>query len=189
MNAPTRPRLRAGAIVFVGGLLAGLVLAWAADSRRPARAELWRTGAPPRETRLDALSLRDTLGARVDLARVGVPQVVMISSTRCAVCRQAMADFRASQVTGGAFPRLTVVTIEGADSGAMEWRAAQVQAGAFLGPANEGARTTLSFQFPGTPVFIALDSAARIVASMPGYPGRENFSTWVDVMAGRRVAP
>ena len=189
MSLVPRPRIRAGAIVFAVGLLAGAVLAWVVEARRPPRVQLARTGEAPRATRLDALGLRDTLGVRVDLARVGVPQVVMISSTSCGVCRSALADFRSVQAAGGSFARLTVVTIEGADSGAVELRAAHVQPGAILGPADDGARTTMAFQFPGTPIFISLDSAARVVASLPGYPGREAFTSWVDVMAGRRVAP
>lgn len=189
MSAAPRPRIRAGAIVFAAGLLAGTALAWVVEARRPPRAQLARTGEAPRATRLDALGLRDTLGVRADLARAGVPQVIMISSTSCAVCRSALADFRAVQAAGGSFARLAVVTIEGADSGAVELRAAHVHPGWVLGPADEGARTTMVFQFPGTPVFIALDSAARVVASLPGYPGREAFISWVDVMAARRVAP
>ncbi len=189
MSDAPRPRVSAGALVFIAGLVAGLALAWFVESRRAPAPELARTGEAPRAMKVDALSLRDTLGARVDLARAGVPQVVMISSTTCGVCRRAFADFRALQAAGTAMPRLVVVTIEGADSGAVELRAVRVTPGAVLGPADEGARTTLAFQFPGTPVFLALDSSARVVASLPGYPGREAMATWVDVMAARRVAP
>ena len=203
MTATPRPRVSAGAIVFIGGLVAGLALAWLIDARprgndsaeRPPDAlagagdALARTGQPPRATRLDALGLRDTMGRRVDLATAGVPQVVMISSTSCVVCRSAFADFRALEAGGESFARLAVVTIEGADSGAVELRAVRVTPGAVLGPADEGARTTLTFQFPGTPVFIALDSGANVVASLPGYPGRAAMATWLDVMAGRRAAP
>ena len=199
----SRPRVSAGAIVFIGGLVAGLALAWliearrggvdsikrTTDARHDTAGALARTGQPPRATRLDALGLRDTTGRRVDLAAAGVPQIVMISSTTCSVCRRAFADFRARAAEGASFARLSVVTIEGADSGAIELRTMRVTPGAVLGPADEGARTTLTFQFPGTPVFIALDSGAHVVASLPGYPGRAAMATWLDVMAGRRAAP
>ena len=191
MSAPRTAR-GAGALVFGGGLAVGLVLAYLAEGRRPsapdANAPVERTGAVPREVRLDALRLRDTLGAIVDLARAGVPQVVMINSTNCGVCKKALADLR-DEARGRRVARLSVVTIEGADSGAVVLAAARVAAGAVLGPADEGGRTLLAFQFPGTPIFIALDSAARIVATMPGYPGRDAFRPWADVMFARRVRP
>lgn len=189
-----RPRRagRAGALVFGGGLIAGLALAWLVESRRPAEPvrapAVERTGDAPRALGLEALRLRDTTGVIANLAQVGVPQVVMINSTNCGVCKRALADLR-DAAAGAPVPRLTVVTIEGADSGAVMMRAARLVPGGLLGPANEGVRTMLAFQFPGTPVFIALDSGAHVVASLPGYPGREAFTSWREVMFGRRQRP
>ena len=184
----------ARAWVFGMGLLVGLALAaWQetarVTSRVAARAPLVaRTGEAPRALTLEALRLSDTLGVPIDFARAGVPQVVMINSTTCGVCTRALADFRDASARGP-LVRLAVVTIEGADSGAILLRAARLVPAQVLGPANEGARSTLTFQFPGTPVFLALDSAARVIASLPGYPGREAMVPWVDVMAGRRASP
>lgn len=192
MNAAPRRSLGAGALVFGGGLLAGLALAWLVESRRAsepiAAPRVERTGGAPRVLGLEALRLSDTAGVVANLAHRGVPQVVMINSTNCGVCKRALADLR-DAAAGAPVPHLTVVTIEGADSGAVMMRAARLVPGGLLGPANEGVRTTLAFQFPGTPVFIALDSGARVVASMPGYPGGAAFTSWRAVMFGTRTRP
>jgi hypothetical protein len=194
-EAPPRAR-GAGAWPFVAGALAGLALVALVELVHPTglvpgrdgAPALDRTGAAPRGASLDALTLADTAHRVVDLAAARAPQVVMLASTTCGVCRRALADFREAE-REAPLARLTLVMLEGADSGVVHLAHARVTAGRVLGPANEGARATMTFQFPGTPVFFALDAEARVVATLPGYPGREAFAPWVAVMQGRRAAP
>ena len=179
-------------IAVVGGGAIGAALFFlvpSGPSAAPTAAvELHRTGEAPRTISFGGIHLRDTAGAIVPVTRPGEPAIVMVNSITCAWCERALADF-AIAARGRTLSRLRVITIEGAAAGATMLARAGVKAGTVAGPDHESARTMLSLQFPGTPVFVAVDSGSRVVASLPGYPGREALSTWVAVMLGERAAP
>lgn len=182
-------------IAIIGGGALGALLSFLEPSgpatvpTSPVAApELHRTGEAPRAISLGGIRLVDTSGAVVPVSLPGTPAIVMVASVTCVWCERALADF-AAVARGRVLTRLRMITIEGAAGGARMLAHAGVKAGAVVGPEQESARTMLSLQFPGTPVFVAVDGQGKVLASIPGYPGREALSSWIAVMLGERDAP
>ena len=192
MSAAAAPRHGVPAwVALVGGGAIGAVLAFAVPALRAPAAvpsALHRTGSAPRTISLGGVRLQDTAGLTVPIVEPGQPAIVMVNSITCVWCEAALRDFAAAS-PGRVLPQLRVVTLEGAAPGARMLAHAGVRAGLVSGPGDESARTLLSLQFPGTPVFVAVDSASHVIASLPGYPGPEAMASWLAVMRGDRVAP
>jgi len=58
-----------------------------------------------------------------------------------------------------------------------------------IGPAAGRDQVMLTFRYPGTPTFLAVDKNGRVVGTMPGYPMREVLKTWYAVMVGDADTP
>ena len=178
-------------IALTAGIAVGGALAFVVPAMRvPASGapSLHRTGRAPRTISLGGVQLKDTAGVTVPIVVPGEPAIVMVNSITCVWCEAALRDFAAAE-PGRTLVRLRVVTLEGAAPGARMLAHAGVRPGVSSGPSDESARTLLSLQFPGTPVFVAVDSASHVIASLPGYPGREAMASWLAVMLGKRAAP
>lgn len=144
--------------------------------------------APPIAAALGAATVRDLAGQRVPIVPVGEPVIVMISSRTCPWCKKALKDI--GELTAGrAVPRLTVLTLEGAAEGTPMMAAERIVGARLIGPADDQAQVQMTFRYPGTPTFLAVDRRGRIAYTMPGYPMREVMRTWVAVMTGDAPAP
>ena len=129
------------------------------------------------------LMVRDSAGARIALAPVGKPAILMVNSKTCSFCRQSLKDIAAMQGTD-ALPMLRVVTLEGASVGSGMLQSLGVHGAFSAGPDGESDQVLLTFRIPGTPVFARTDSTGRIVETIPGYPGRETLARWLPIMRG-----
>lgn len=134
-----------------------------------------------------ALPTRAADGRAVALTRLGAPAVVMVVSTTCGVCKEALADFGRS-AGGRALPRLYVLTLEGAAAGPALARRAGVAGAEFVGPASDAAGAYFATAIAGTPTFVALDAAGHATRVLPGYPGLAAMRGWLAVMAGARTS-
>lgn len=130
-----------------------------------------------------ALTVRTAEGRVTPLVALGTPAVVMVVSTTCGVCKEALADFGRLRA-GRPLPRLWVVTLEGAERGPALTRAAGVTGAVHAGPVTPAAEALFTFQIAGTPTFLALDARGRVTRVLPGYPGSAAMAPWLRVMAG-----
>jgi hypothetical protein len=135
-----------------------------------------------------ALSVRTSAGRVVPLDGIGAPAVVMVVSQTCGVCKEALRDF-GRMAAGNPLPGLWLVTLEGAELGAPMLADAGVTGAVLAGPTSPAAEALFTFQIQGTPTFVALDAGGRVQGVLPGYPGREQIASWVDVMRGARARP
>lgn len=127
------------------------------------------------------LMVRDANGARVALAPAGRAHVLMVNSTSCSYCREALRDLARLQGTGGV-PGLRVVTLEGEAAGTAMLTQAGVRGAFSAGPDGSRDQVLLTFRIPGTPVLARTDDAGRIVETVPGYPGPALLDRWRDVL-------
>lgn len=169
-----------GAVV-VGGWLGG-GLDGGARGSQPGRP--WHVPDAGSRSDMSRYMVLTQAGERVPLAAAGEPTVVMVSSVSCAVCRSAFRDM-AARFPAAELKRLRVVTLEGATGGTGMLSESGLEGLWHAGPADGAGATLLTFQFPGTPTFLLLDSEGRVTAAMPGYPGRGAFEPWLDVIRGR----
>ena len=182
MTAAAAPPFRAGLGVVVLALIVG---GWLGLRQNPRVADetIARTGAAPRSTSLAGVQLRDTANRTILLAPPGQPVVVMISSVTCSWCKRALRDL--AELSGGRpLPWLRLLTFEGAAGGVDMLAAAGVHGAVSTGPASESTASIMSLQFPGTPIFLIIDSAGHVVRSIPGYPGRDGMMPLLRVMLG-----
>ena len=184
---PARPApatLALLAAVLAAGFWLGSRMGAGADAEA-ARAATLDAGAG---AGIAALDVRTVAGAVRPIASAGEPAVVMVISETCGVCKDALRDF-AKAAAGRPLGRLHVVTLEGATAGIPIVDAAGVQGATLSGPVSAAAEALFTFQIRGTPTFLALDDAGRVLRVVPGYPGREAFRPWVATMLGERDAP
>ena len=182
MNAAAAPSFRAGLGVVVLALIVGGWLGLRQNPRPPDET-IARTGAAPRSTSLAGVQLRDTANRMIPLAPPGQPVVVMISSVTCSWCKHALRDL--AELSGGRpLPSLRLLTFEGAAGGVEMLATAGVHGAVSTGPASESTAAIMSLQFPGTPIFLVIDSAGHVVKSIPGYPGRDGMIPLMRVMLG-----
>jgi hypothetical protein len=173
--------LAAGAAVVAGALWLGARQDRAAGA--DAAAARAATAAFGPGAGVAALTVRTTDGRTTPLAALGAPAVVMVVSTGCGVCKEALADFGRLRA-GRPLPRLWVVTLEGAGEGPAMTRAAGVAGAVHAGPLSPAAGALFTFQLAGTPTFLALDARGRVTRVLPGYPGRGAMAPWLRLMAG-----
>ena len=135
-----------------------------------------------------AASVMTIDGTIEPLVVAGEPEIVMISSRTCSWCKQAFADI--GEISNGrAVPRLTVLTLEGAEVGIPMLERESITGARLVGPASGSGKVFLTFRYPGTPTFLAVDRNGRVVRTIPGYPGRQELQRWFAVMVGERETP
>ncbi len=127
------------------------------------------------------LMVRDAAGARVALAPTGRAHVLMVNSTSCGYCREALRDLARLRGARG-LPGLRVVTPEGEAAGARMLADAGVRGAFSAGPDGQRDQVLLTFRIPGTPVLARTDTAGRVVETVPGYPGPALFERWRDAL-------
>lgn len=130
-----------------------------------------------------ALRVRLADGRDVPITPTAGSAVVMVSSVTCTFCDEALRDF-ARMAAGRPLPGLRIVTLEGAAAGAPMLARHGLHDVWQAGPASDGAGALLTFQFPGTPTFLLVDTTGTVRAALPGYPGREAIRPWFRVMTG-----
>jgi thioredoxin-related protein len=65
----------------------------------------------------------------------------------------------------------------------------QIAGAQLVGPRDESAQIRLTFRYPGTPTFLAVDRNGRVMRTLPGYPIPEEMKRWVAVMVGDSATP
>jgi hypothetical protein len=144
--------------------------------------------APTAAQAIGTLKVRDAHGALVPLVTKGQPAIVMVSSVTCAWCKRSLKDL--GELAGGRpLPRLKLLTLEGAADGAPMLAKEHLTGAQLIGPAGSSDQVLLTFRFNGTPTFVAIDRNGRVVATMPGYPIREEMKRWFAVMVGDSEVP
>lgn len=144
--------------------------------------------APRVEQALGVATVRDLKGREVALVRRGEPRIVMLNSRTCPWCRKALADI-GRLADGRPTPRLSVLTLEGAAEGVPMLAKERITGAHLVGPRDESAQVRLTFRYPGTPTFLAIDRNGRVVRTLPGYPIPEEMKRWLAVMVGDSATP
>lgn len=127
-------------------------------------------------------------GTHAPITVPGEPMVVMLSSTTCGWCKQALSDF-GTFARGRPVPRLTLLTLEGAGEGAPMLGRERLSGARLVGPSSSNDQVHLTFRYVGTPTFIAVDRNGRVLRTMPGYPTRAELERWFAVMVGETTVP
>lgn len=146
------------------------------------------SSAPTAARALGAFSVTDLEGQKVPLVTAGVPTILMVSSETCGWCKRALKDL-GEMSQGRPLPRLTLLTLEGAANGAPMLEREHIAGARLVGPAGSSDQVLLTFRYPGTPTFVAIDRNGRVVKTMPGYPIREEMQHWFAVMVGDQETP
>lgn len=146
------------------------------------------TGAPTAGEAMGAFSVRTLQNTVEPVAVSGKPTIVMVSSETCGWCKRALADL-GEMAAGRPLPNLTLLTLEGASVGAPMVEKERIVGARLVGPAGGSDQVLLTFRYPGTPTFVAIDRNGRVVKTMPGYPIREEMQHWFAVMVGDQETP
>ncbi len=181
-----------GTVVFIGKRQAATAAAANATERMSADVVAGTDTAPstaPTATQsIGAFRVRTVDNAIAPLAVPGQPTIVMISSLTCGWCKRALADL-GQMSAGRPLPNLTLLTLEGAAEGSAMLQKEGITGARLVGPAGGNETVMLTFRYPGTPTFIAIDRNGRVVRTMPGYPIPEEMKHWYAVMVGDQGAP
>lgn len=199
MTAPRLPRpvRRRGALSSSTMLLLAVALGCGALVLRravaPPPAPLWLADQPPQggptvREALGQFAVHDANGRTVPVVPAGEPAIVMISSRTCIWCKRVLKDL-GEMAAGRPLPRLRLLTLEGAAEGAPMVAKERITGAVLLGPAAGADQVQLTFRYPGTPTFLAIDRRGRVVRTLPGYPIREELRHWFAVMAGDQDTP
>ena len=146
------------------------------------------TNGATAEEAIGALKVRDLSGNIVPLVTPGEPSIVMVNSTTCGWCKRALRDI-GEMANGRPVLRLKVLTLEGASFGTPMLEKERISGAQLIGPAGESDQVLLTFRYPGTPTFVAIDRNGRVARTMPGYPIREEMQHWFAVMVGDSDVP
>ncbi len=153
----------------------------------PVRAESDPNGAAVSDA-IGSFSVQDSSGATVSLITPGEPSIVMINSTTCGWCKRALADI-GEMANGRPVPRLKLLTLEGANFGAPMLAKENIVGATLIGPGGPSDQVLLTFRYPGTPTFVAIDRNGKVARTMPGYPIRDEMKHWLAVMVGDQDVP
>ncbi|MEP6766002.1 MAG: hypothetical protein ABJB66_16940 [Gemmatimonadaceae bacterium] len=140
------------------------------------------------EDAIGHFAVSDTSGHTVPLVTKGEPAIIMVSSRTCAWCKQTLADLRVL-ANGRPLPRLKVLTLEGAGEGVGMVASEGLIGVQLIGPIAGADQVQLTFRYPGTPTFLAIDRDGRVVRTMPGYPMGDELKRWFNVMVGDADTP
>ena len=146
------------------------------------------SSAPTASQAIGAFQVRNANDALTTLAVRNTPTIVMVSSRTCGWCKRALADLGEFS-NGRPLPNLTILTLEGANEGRPMVDQWKVFGARLVGPAGSADQVLLTFRYPGTPTFVAIDRNGRVVRTMPGYPSRAELRRWYAVMAGDQETP
>lgn len=165
----------------------------AAENLATAREIVARTpssqpSAPTVEQAVGNLHVRDAAGNVVPLVTKGEPAIIMVSSVTCQWCKKSLKDL-GEIAAGRPLPRLKFLTLEGAADGAPMLAKEHITGAQLIGPSGGRDQVMLTFRYPGTPTFLAVDREGHVVGTMPGYPMREVMKQWFAVMVGDRDVP
>ena len=144
--------------------------------------------APTAEQAIGAFKVRDVNGKVIPLITKGQPAIIMVSSVTCSWCKRALKDL-GELSAGRPLPRLKFLTLEGAADGAPMLAKEHITGAQLIGPSGSSDQVLLTFRYPGTPTFVAVDRNGRVVATIPGYPMREVMKQWYAVMVGDQEVP
>lgn len=144
--------------------------------------------APTAQQALGAFQVLALNGKREPVAVKGEPGIIMVSSVSCGWCKRALADL-GRMAEGRPLPRLTLLTLEGAAEGSPMLAKERITGARLVGPAGSNDQVLMTFRYPGTPTFVAVDRNGRVVATMPGYPIPEVMKSWYAVMVGDAETP
>jgi hypothetical protein len=144
--------------------------------------------APTAEQAIGALKVRNARGQLIPLVTKGEPAIVMVSSVTCPWCKRSLKDL-GELANGRPLPRLKLLTLEGAADGAPMLAKEHITGAQLIGPAGSSDQVLLTFRYNGTPTFVAIDRNGRVVATLPGYPIREEMKHWFAVMVGDQEVP
>lgn len=143
---------------------------------------------PTASEAMGAFRVRDSTGALIPLATPGEPAIIMVSSVTCSWCKRTLKDL-GELSAGRPLPRLKLLTLEGATNGAPMLAKEKITGAQLIGPSGSSDQVLLTFRYPGTPTFVAVDREGFVVATMPGYPMREVLKSWFAVMVGDQDVP
>ena len=152
------------------------------------RSDAAQPAAPTIEQAVGNLRVRDAAGKVVPLVTKGEPAIIMVSSVTCQWCKKSLKDL-GEIAAGRPLPHLKFLTLEGAADGAPMLAKEHITGAQLIGPSGGRDQVMLTFRYPGTPTFLAVDREGHVVATMPGYPMREVMKQWFAVMAGDRDTP
>ncbi len=144
--------------------------------------------APTAEQALGAFRVRNLAGKSEPLVTKGQPVILMVSSRTCTWCKRALKDL-GELSAGRPLPRLKVITLEGAAEGVAMLAKEGITGAQLVGPVGGADQVLLTFRYPGTPTFVAIDRNGRVVKTLPGYPIREEMKHWYAVMVGDQDVP
>ncbi len=159
-----------------------------ADPRGSLSADTAPQTAPSAGQALGAFNVRNLQGKLVPLATKGQPAIVMVSSRTCSWCKRTLKDL-GEMSAGRPLPRLKLLTLEGAAEGIPMLAKEGLTGVEMIGPAGSSDQVLLTFRYPGTPTFVAIDRNGRVVQTMPGYPIRQVLEHWYAVMVGDADTP
>ncbi len=160
----------------------------AASTRPPVVGDTAPQTAPTAGQALGTFKVRDLKGHLVPLVTKGEPAIVMVSSVTCSWCKRALKDL-GEMSAGRPLPRLKFLTLEGAVEGVAMLAKEHISGAQLIGPAGSSDQVLLTFRYPGTPTFVAIDRNGRVVKTMPGYPIRAEMQHWFSVMVGDAETP
>jgi hypothetical protein len=144
--------------------------------------------APTAEQALGAFKVRDLHDRTIPLVTKGQPAIIMVSSVTCSWCKRTLKDL--GEMAGGRpLPHLKFLTLEGATEGIPMLAKEKIVGAELIGPAGSADQVLLTFRYPGTPTFVAVDRNGRVVKTMPGYPIRQELEHWFAVMVGDAETP
>jgi len=144
--------------------------------------------APTAEQAIGRFKVRDVNGNIVPLVTKGEASIVMVSSVTCSWCKKSLKDL-GEMAKGRPLTHLKFLTLEGAADGAPMLAKEKITGAQLIGPAGSADQVLLTFRYPGTPTFVAIDRNGRVVRTLPGYPIREEMVHWFNVMVGDTETP
>jgi len=140
------------------------------------------------EDAIGLFKVRNAEGKLIPLVTKGQPAIVMVSSVTCSWCKRALKDL-GEMSAGRPLTRLKLLTLEGAADGAPMVAKEGIVGAQLIGPAGNSDQVLMTFRYPGTPTFVAIDRNGRVVKTMPGYPIRQEMAHWFAVMVGDAETP
>ena len=143
---------------------------------------------PTAEQAIGTFKVTALNGKVIPLHLKGEPAILMISSRTCSWCKRALKDLGV-MAAGRPLPRLKLLTLEGAGEGVAMLAKEQLTGAQLIGPAGSSDQVLLTFRYPGTPTFVAIDRNGRVVRTLPGYPIPEEMKHWFAVMVGDQDVP
>jgi hypothetical protein len=146
------------------------------------------TKRPRAGTALGTFVVKDVDGKTIPIVTQGEPAIIMVSSRTCEWCKQTFSDLR-KLANGRPLTHLKLLTLEGASEGAPMIGEQGLKGVQLLGPNDGTDEVFLTFRYPGTPTFLAVDRSGRVSQTSPGYLEPARLRKWFSVMVGDADSP